>query len=75
MNGINIRIARPTNNIEAVVRFYRDELRLDVFGNYDHKGFDGVMLGRMGDFEFTRQRGHTVGREHSGVRSGFPTLA
>ena len=66
MTGVQTRIARPTDNLEAVVSFYRDGLGLEVLGGFeDHEGFDGVMLGHPGEqihFEFTRQHGHTVGR-------------
>ena len=60
-----MRVARPTDRFEEVVRFYRDGLRLTVLGAFvDHAGFDGVMLGVAGapyHLEFTHQRGHTVG--------------
>lgn len=65
-NGIRVRVARPTDRLEEVVAFYRDGLGLDILGGFEnHEGFDGVMLGWPGEqvhFEFTRQRGHTVGR-------------
>lgn len=64
MNGnatITLRVARPTNDIDACVRFYRDALGLDVVGSFTgHAGFDGVMLGRAGcpwHLELTRQHG------------------
>lgn len=61
-----LRIARPTDNIGALLPFYRDGLGLEVLGHFeDHVGFDGVMLGKPGGpyhFEFTHQRGHAVGR-------------
>jgi catechol 2,3-dioxygenase-like lactoylglutathione lyase family enzyme len=64
--GTRVRIARPSDDLDAVVTFYRDGLGLDVLGSFeDHEGFDGVMLGRAGDqvhFEFTHHRGHVVGR-------------
>ena len=63
--SITLRIARPTDRLEQIVRFYRDGLRLTVLGSFvDHAGFDGVMLGHDGasyHLEFTCQRGHTVG--------------
>ncbi|WP_045226835.1 VOC family protein [Methyloterricola oryzae] len=66
MKGTPIRIARATDNLEAMVRFYRDGLDLEVLGGFeDHEGFDGVMLGHPDEqihFEFTHQRGHTLGR-------------
>ncbi len=64
--GITMRVARPTDRMEEVVRFYRDGLGLAELGSFeDHEGFDGVMLGLAGHachLEFTRQRGHEVGR-------------
>ena len=61
----HLRIARPTNDLEKIVRQYREGLDLievcrfqDENGNHD--GFDGVMLGRKGfpyHFEFTFQHG------------------
>jgi catechol 2,3-dioxygenase-like lactoylglutathione lyase family enzyme len=62
----HLRIARPTDNLESVVAFYRDGLGFEVLGEFrDHDGFDGVMLGHRGvayHLEFTRKTGHTVGR-------------
>ena len=62
---VHIRIARPTDQLDEVVRFYRDGLGFEVIGSFtDHGGFDGVMLGsRQAPYhlEFTRQRGHAVG--------------
>jgi hypothetical protein len=41
-----LRIARPTNQMQELVRFYRDGLGLEELGGFeDHGGFDGVMLG------------------------------
>jgi catechol 2,3-dioxygenase-like lactoylglutathione lyase family enzyme len=64
--NIQMRVARPTDDLEAVIRFYRDGLGLDVIASFaDHAGFDGVMLGHAGGayhLEFTYQRGHIVGR-------------
>jgi catechol 2,3-dioxygenase-like lactoylglutathione lyase family enzyme len=60
-----LRVARPTDHLEAVVRFYTEGLglsRLDAFENHD--GFDGVMVGIPGatyHLEFTRKRGHEAG--------------
>ncbi len=61
-----VRIARPSDDLDALLPFYRDGLGLDLLYRFeDHDGFDGVMLGRPGaahHFEFTRARGHTAGR-------------
>ena len=61
-----MRVARPTDNLPALLRFYRDGLgllQLNAFTSHD--GFDGVMLGQPQapyHLEFTHQPGHTVGR-------------
>ena len=63
--GMTLRVARPTDHLEEVVRFYTDGLGLSRLGSFeDHDGFDGVMLGVPGatyHLEFTRKRGHTAG--------------
>lgn len=62
----SVRIARPSDDPEALLPFYRDGLGLEVLARFeDHDGFDGIMLGRKGapyHFEFTRKHGHAVGR-------------
>ncbi|KAK3299364.1 uncharacterized protein B0H64DRAFT_422840 [Chaetomium fimeti] len=62
----HIRIARPTDDIDKLLPFYRDGLGFEVLGSFvDHQGFDGVMLGHKSagyHLEFTRTRGHVVGR-------------
>lgn len=61
-----LRVARPTDNLEALLPFYRDGLGLEVIYEFkDHDGFDGIMLGTPGapyHFEFTTARGHVAGR-------------
>ena len=63
---IHLRVARPTDHMDEVVRFYRDGLGFHVIGSFDdHDGFDGVMLGHSGQqyhLEFTRKRGLSAGR-------------
>ena len=62
----HLRVARPTDDLAAVVRFYRDGLGFEVLAEFRaHDGFDGVMLGRGGagyHLEFTRKAGHAAGR-------------
>ncbi len=57
----HLRVARPVNNIQRLLPFYRDALGLSVLGSFeDHQGFDGVMLGfpkSAFHLEFTRQLG------------------
>ena len=61
-----LRVARPTDQLDKVVRFYRDGIGLsELFRFEDHEGFDGVMLGVAGapyHLEFTHKRGHEAGR-------------
>jgi len=63
--GTTLRVARPTDSLEEVVRFYTEGLGLSRLGSFeDHEGFDGVMLGVPGapyHLEFTRKHGHLAG--------------
>jgi catechol 2,3-dioxygenase-like lactoylglutathione lyase family enzyme len=64
-----LRVARPTDDIDALLPFYRDGLGLSVLYRFDdHEGFDGVMLGASHapyHFEFTRANAHAAGRAPS----------
>ena len=41
-----VRIARPTNQLDVIVHFYRDILGLQEIGRFEeHDGYTGVMLG------------------------------
>jgi len=57
-----LRVARPTDDLEAVAKFYREGLGFtELYRFADHDGFDGVMLGLRGapyHLEFTRAHGH-----------------
>lgn len=61
-----LRVARPTDHLEEVIRFYTEGIGLSILGSFeDHEGFDGVMLGLPGaayHLEFTRKHGHSAGR-------------
>src|SRR5579872_2602867 len=61
-----MRVARPTDNLEEVTKFYREGLGFaELYRFEDHDGFDGVMLGLSGapyHLEFSRARGHRAGR-------------
>lgn len=60
-----LRVARPTDNLPALLRFYCDGLGLQVLSSFaGHNGFDGVMLGHAAPYhlEFTHRAGHVVGR-------------
>ena|SRR6266496_292711 len=64
----HLRIARPTDKMSEVVRFYRDGLGFEVIDSFEeHDGFDGVMLAPPGKeaayhLEFTHKAGHQAGR-------------
>ncbi|GAA5264881.1 hypothetical protein ACOSOMT5_P1306 [Acidiphilium sp. MT5] len=61
-----LRVARPSDNIDALIPFYRDGLGLDLLFRFaNHDGFDGIMFGCADapyHFEFTQARGHAHGR-------------
>jgi catechol 2,3-dioxygenase-like lactoylglutathione lyase family enzyme len=52
-----VRIARPTEQLDAVLRFYREGLGLSEIDRFsEHEGYSGVMLGLPGaayHLEFT----------------------
>jgi len=54
----NVRIARPTDQLDEVVRFYREGLGLPELDRFaDHAGYRGVLLGLPGTqyhLEFTQ---------------------
>ncbi|HTP09333.1 MAG TPA: VOC family protein [Anaerolineae bacterium] len=66
MEKAHLRVARPTDNLPEVIRFYRDGLGFEIIASFeDHQGFDGVMLGHAGlayHLEFTHHHGHHVGK-------------
>ena len=66
MKAPTLRVARPSDDVEALLPFYRDGLGFDVLCQFaDHDGFDGIMMGSEGapyHFEFTRAHGHLAGR-------------
>jgi GNAT superfamily N-acetyltransferase/catechol 2,3-dioxygenase-like lactoylglutathione lyase family enzyme len=46
---VQLRVARHTQGLEALVRFYRDGIGLVELGGFrDHGGYDGVFLGLPG---------------------------
>ena len=54
---VQVRIARPTDQLQRVVQFYRDGIGLNIIGSFEgHAGYSGVMLGLPGNqyhLEFT----------------------
>ena len=61
---MQLRVARHTNRLAEIVRFYRDGLGLREIGNFkDHDGYHGIFLALTGTethLEFT------TGGEHRG---------
>lgn len=46
MKPLRTRVARPTDQLAAVVAFYRDAVGMTELGGFEgHDGYDGVMLG------------------------------
>lgn len=46
MEAMQVRIARPTNQLAAIKSFYTEGLGLKVIGEFTgHQGYDGVMIG------------------------------
>ena len=66
LRAAHLRVARPTDHLPDLVRFYCEGLGLEKLAEFqDHAGFDGLMLGHAGlhyHLEFTVQPGHQVGR-------------
>jgi catechol 2,3-dioxygenase-like lactoylglutathione lyase family enzyme len=64
-DDVTLRVARSTDHLDEVVRFYSQGLGLTVLGSFEgHDGFDGTMLGHPGTpyhLEFTHKRGHSAG--------------
>lgn len=58
----HLRVARPTDYMTEIVRFYLDGLGLEVLGSFKgHDDFNGVMLGQAGTqyhLEFMHKHGH-----------------
>jgi catechol 2,3-dioxygenase-like lactoylglutathione lyase family enzyme len=61
-----LRIARPSDDLGKLLRFYRDGLGLTVLYQFeDHDGFDGLIVGGERapyHLEFTSKRHHLAGR-------------
>lgn len=57
--AVQYRIARPTNKMAEVARFYKEAVGLTEIGSFtNHAGYDGVMLGLPSaayHLEFTQQ--------------------
>jgi hypothetical protein len=66
MKNVQLRVARPTDNLDQVADMYREGLGFEALATFeDHDGFDGVILGVPGaqyHLEFTHRRGQMVGK-------------
>jgi catechol 2,3-dioxygenase-like lactoylglutathione lyase family enzyme len=66
---MELRVARHTDRLEELVRFYRDGLGLPEIGRFeDHDGYDGVFLavpGTEAHLEFTSGGGHDAPAPHA----------
>ncbi|MEO5951284.1 MAG: VOC family protein [Chloroflexia bacterium] len=70
--AVQFRVARPTDKLAEVVRFYHDGLGLEIIGSFEeHSGYSGVMLGLPGHnyhLEFTQHSeggaGHAPTRDN-----------
>lgn len=63
---VHLRVARPSDNINALLPFYCDGLGFEVLLRFkEHEGFNGIMLGHRNagyHLEFTSKTGHAAGR-------------
>ena len=62
----HLRIARPTNDLDALRKFYCDGLGFKLLLQFpEHDGFEGILIGHSGfgyHLEFVRNREHDAGR-------------
>ena len=65
----HLRVARPTDHLTEIMRFYQLGLGFEIVGSFeDHEDFSGVMLGHEGwpyHLEFTHKANHHVGQAPS----------
>jgi catechol 2,3-dioxygenase-like lactoylglutathione lyase family enzyme len=65
---MKVRVARHTDDLGAIVAFYRDRLGLPELGSFtDHDGYDGVLLdlpGTGAHLEFTSGGDHCAAKPH-----------
>jgi GNAT superfamily N-acetyltransferase/catechol 2,3-dioxygenase-like lactoylglutathione lyase family enzyme len=65
---LQVRVARHTERLDELVRFYRDGIGLTEIGGFqDHDGYDGVFLALPGTgahLEFTAGGGHGAPAPH-----------
>lgn len=69
---MQLRLARHTDRLAQIVRFYRDGLGLLEIGRFeDHDGYDGVFLALPGTYAHLK---FTTGGLHGGPASHPETL-
>ena len=65
---MKVRVARHTDDLEAIVAFYRDRVGLPEIGRFSgHAGYDGVFLdlpGTGAHLEFTTDGEHGAAEPH-----------
>jgi hypothetical protein len=65
---MKVRLARHTDNLEAIVSFYRDRVGLPEIGRFEgHEGYDGALLdlpGTGAHLEFTTGGDHPAADPH-----------
>lgn len=58
MQVVQVRVARPMDQLDKIKEFYVDGLGLEVVGHFEnHQGYDGMMIGLPGKvyhLEFTQ---------------------
>lgn len=66
MDAPILRVARPSDDLEVLKKFYVDGLGLRVIDQFkSHDGFDGIMVGHKNwpyHFEFTHTKSHVAGK-------------
>lgn len=66
LSSSHLRVARPSDNIDALIPFYCNGLGFELLLRFqEHEGFNGVMLGHKNagyHLEFTSKRGHQAGK-------------
>ena len=66
MQNFKLRVARPTDNLDQVVKQYTTGLDFKILSQFkDHEGFDGVIIGNENSiyhFEFTHHHRTVVGK-------------
>jgi hypothetical protein len=66
MKNKQIRIARPTDNLDQIKQMYLEGLEFkEIFSFENHEDFNGVIMGHpdhIYHLEFTSQKNHKVGK-------------